>query len=331
MLNLQDAFLFNLSKKEKSPKVSIIIPVFNREDLLPHTLDGILLQTFSDWECVLVDDMSTDGSFSVMEQYQKRDARFKIYKRPKNLHKGANACRNYGFLQSLGQYIKWFDSDDIMLPEHLEIAHKTLVDSGLDFVVTDTINFSHESGEFIGKPYEFEKGALPITDWNLALEQTGWITDDFLGVRSIVENIRFNENIIDGDEYNFSVKMLQQNVNGLFIDKVLTHRRVHPNAISVINRTKDLTYFYIVATIKYHTANDLVVYKNTKLIRWFLSGYMQFAFKLALNKKKVPFRFEGFKLICSYYSFFKGLTFMLALQTAWYLKRGYNIMKYARK
>jgi glycosyltransferase involved in cell wall biosynthesis len=314
-----------------SPQISIIIPVFNREDLLPHTLDSILLQTFTDWECILVDDLSTDRSYYVMQRYQNMDNRFKIFKRPLDICKGANACRNYGFTQTSGKYIKWFDSDDIMLPTHLNIAYNALVDNKLDFVITDTVNFSHETGELLGKPYKFEKGAVPISDWNLALEHTGWITDDFFGKRTVVENIRFNENIIDGDEYNFSVKMLQQKVKGEFIDEVLTHRRVHPKAISIINRTEDLNYFSIVATIKYQTANDLVAYGNTKLIRWFLSGYMQYAFKLALNKKKVPYWFQGFKLICTNYSILKGLAFLFSLQLARFLKKGYNILKYARK
>ncbi|MBU3822741.1 glycosyltransferase family 2 protein [Flavobacteriaceae bacterium XHP0103] len=315
----------------KQPKISIIIPVFNRAVLLPFTLDSILRQTFADWECILVDDGSMDSSFCVMEQYQKKDARFKAYKRPDNLKKGANACRNYGFLQSSGSYIKWFDSDDIMLPEHLDVAYRTLVGNALDFVVTDTQNFSHETGELLGKPYWFKKNDVPISDWNLALGQTGWITDDFLGKRKVVEIVKFNEYIVDGDEYNFSVKLLQQNIRGVFIDAVLTHRRVHSGAVSTINRTDDLTFLFINTSIKYQTAYDLVAFNNVELIRWFMSGYMQYAHKLALNNKKVPFKFKGFKLICNYYSIFKGLAFLVALLTASCFKKGYNIMKYARK
>ena len=83
------------------------------------TLDSIINQTFTDWECILVDDRSADESIRVLQEYQKKDARFKAFLRPLSLKKGANSCRNYGFLQATGSYIKWFDSDDLMQPKHL--------------------------------------------------------------------------------------------------------------------------------------------------------------------------------------------------------------------
>ncbi|MFG6687632.1 glycosyltransferase family 2 protein [Mariniflexile sp. HNIBRBA6329] len=313
------------------PKISIIIPVFNRGTLLPYTLDSILLQTYTDWECILVDDLSTDDSFSVMEQYQKKDKRFKIYKRPEIVKKGANACRNYGFLQSLGLYIKWFDSDDIMLPKHLDIAYKTLVDEGLDFVVTDTINFSHETGELLDKPYDFDRNTAVVSSKNFAQHAMGWITDDFLGTRSIVENIRFNEHIItDGDEYNFFVTLLQQPFKGRLLLDVLTHRRIHNASLTKINDEHSKAYVSKIATIKYQTAKDLVVYKDTELIKWFLSGYMQNAYKNALLKQHVPYTKPAFTLICHYFSVFKGCVFVMALFMARYFNKGYHVMKYAR-
>lgn len=314
-----------------TPKISLIIPVYNRQDLLQYTLDSIIEQTFTDWECILVDDHSSDASFMVMENYQKKDNRFKVYKRPIELKKGANACRNYGFTKTTGSYVKWFDSDDIMLPKHLEVGYQTLVDNQLDFVITDTLNFDHDKEDFIGKPYEFDKSSLTISDRNLALQRIGWITDDFLGKRQIVEDIKFNENIVDGDEYNFFIKMLQCLPKGIFIDEVLTHRRIHHESVSHINRENDLNYFSIVAVIKYQTAQDLIVYENKELIRWLLSGYMQYAFKLALSKQQVPYCKSGLHLICKYYSLSKGLAFIIALKSGKYFNIGYNIMKYARK
>lgn len=314
-----------------NPKISIIIPVYNRESLLTETLESVILQSYRDWECILVDDKSTDGTYKIMEQYHNKDSRFKIYRRPPHLKKGANSCRNFGFSQAKGTYVKWFDSDDIMLPQHLERAYLKLVEHQLDFVITDSINFNHENGEILGKPYDFEKKNAAITAQKLAWEHIGWITDDFLGRRQIVEKIKFNENIVDGDEYNFFIKMLQYPLKGRFLEEILTHRRVHSEAISSINRKNELNYFKIISEIKYHTANDLVFYNNKGLIRWFLSGYMQNTFKLALHKQQIPCFFLGFKLICNYYSISKGVAFLVAIQTAKYFKKGFNVMKYARK
>ncbi|MFV5703595.1 glycosyltransferase family 2 protein [Flavobacterium sp. XS2P12] len=315
---------------QNKPLISIIIPVYNREKLLSETLNSLISQSFTDWECILVDDRSTDGSYHVMEQYEEKDYRFKIFKRPVVIKKGANACRNYGFKKSLGSYIKWFDSDDIMLPNHLERAVTILVQNKLDFVITDTVNFNHETREITNKPYCFDRNKALITSQNLALNHIGWITDDFFGTRKIVENIRFNEFIVDGDEYNFFIKMLQQPFRGVFVDEVLTHRRVHADSISIINRANDLEYLKILATLKFQTAKDLVVYENKELICWFLSGYMRISFDIALKKKIIPYKKDVFKLICNYFSIPKGFIFILALFLAKYFNKGYNIMKYAR-
>jgi glycosyltransferase involved in cell wall biosynthesis len=313
------------------PKIAIIIPVYNREHLLSYTLDSIIEQSFTDWECVIVDDHSSDTSFEVMERYQKRDPRFKVYKRPNELKKGANACRNFGFTKSIAPNIKWFDSDDIMLPKHLEIAYSTLRDQQLDFVVTDTINFDHNTQEFFGKPYNFERGKESITAENLAHIRIGWITDDFLGTRKIVDSVKFNENITDGDEYNFFIKVLQNEVKGAFVNQALTHRRIHIDSISFKSRQNEINYKSNLATLKYHTANDLVVYNNKTLIRWFLSGYMRISFDLAMASTIIPYKNEAFKLICKYHSVRKGSAFLVALFLGSYFKKGYNIMKYARK
>ena len=315
---------------QNKPSISIIIPVFNREKLLPETLDSIIAQSYTDWECILVDDGSMDDSYRIMELYQEKDERFKIFKRPVDLRKGANACRNYGFLNSSGKFIKWFDSDDIMLPNHLAIAVTYLINNHLDFVITDTVNFNDETKLFEGKPYDFDRNKAKISAMDFALNRIGWITNDFLGIRECVQDIRFNENIVDGDEYNFFIKMLQQPVRGLFVGKILTHRRIHSNSISIINRTNNIEYEKVIATLKYQTAHDLVVYNNVELIRWFLSGYMQYAFKLALLKQDIPYKKEAYKLICKYFSKVNGSFFVIALFLAKYFSNGYNVMKYAR-
>lgn len=288
-------------------------------------------QTFTDWECILVDDHSDDHSFEVMEEFQKKDNRIKVFRRPPELKKGANACRNFGFIQAQGVYIKWFDSDDIMLPNHLEISYNTLVENALDFVITDNLNFDHDTHEFLGTIYNFDKGKALINAENFAFMRIGWVTDDFLGTRESVMNIKFNEDITDGDEYNFFVKLLHQSVKGIFLKQIVTHKRIHTDSITSKNSENEINYMSIIAILKFQTAQDLILYNNSKLIRWFLSGYMRYSFMLAIKKKTIPYKREAFKLICIYYSFFKGCAFIAALFFGNYFKKGYHIMKYARE
>ena len=100
--------------------VSIIVPVFNREKLLPETLESILAQTYTQWECIIVDDGSADSSLHVAQKYACVDSRFKVFRRPWYKKKGANTCRNYGFELSKGEFIQWFDSDDLMMTEMIK-------------------------------------------------------------------------------------------------------------------------------------------------------------------------------------------------------------------
>lgn len=98
----------------KNKLVSIIIPVLNRADIIKLTLDSIAAQQYFNWECIIVDDGSTDLTKETVLSYADKDSRFKYVKRPNNLKKGANSCRNYGFTLAKGEYINWFDSDDVM-------------------------------------------------------------------------------------------------------------------------------------------------------------------------------------------------------------------------
>ena len=102
------------------PIISIIIPTYNRAHLISDTLDSIIAQTYVHWECILVDDGSTDDTLTILQDYVQHDSRFKYYQRPKNKPKGANSCRNFGLQKSNGNYAIFFDSDDLFIETCLE-------------------------------------------------------------------------------------------------------------------------------------------------------------------------------------------------------------------
>jgi glycosyltransferase involved in cell wall biosynthesis len=98
-----------------NPLISIIIPTYNRAQVISKTLESIIAQTFTDWECIIVDDGSTDNTEEVIDNYIKKDSRFRYFKRPQDRIKGPNSCRNFGFELSKGSWINWFDSDDLLI------------------------------------------------------------------------------------------------------------------------------------------------------------------------------------------------------------------------
>ena len=90
-------------------KISIIIPVYNAERILRRCLDSVQNQSYSDWECIIVDDGSKDSSPAICDEYAETDSRFKV------IHKengGVSKARNTGLGQASGDWVTFVDSDD---------------------------------------------------------------------------------------------------------------------------------------------------------------------------------------------------------------------------
>ncbi|MDT0557344.1 glycosyltransferase [Ichthyenterobacterium sp. W332] len=104
----------------EDPLVSVIIPTFNRAMYITDTLDSIINQTYTNWECLVVDDGSTDNTKELVLKYTEKDYRIKYLKRTKEFSKGSNGSRNYGLSQSKGEYIAFSDDDDFWLKNKLE-------------------------------------------------------------------------------------------------------------------------------------------------------------------------------------------------------------------
>jgi len=120
------------------PQFTIVIPTFNRAEMLPATLSSVQMQCFTDWECIVVDDGSTDSSAQIIEQMCKKDGRFR-YLHQENSER--SAARNVGIRNAKGRYICFLDSDDYFVPEYLETLYQFLKKK--DFPVAFVIsNFS---------------------------------------------------------------------------------------------------------------------------------------------------------------------------------------------
>nr|WP_166541846.1 glycosyltransferase family 2 protein [Paenibacillus lutrae] len=101
----------------RSKLVSIIIPTYNRENLLHRPIESVLNQTYSNWELLIVDDGSQDNTRQLIESYSQKDSRIKYIANDRS--KGPSGARNSGIIQSEGEYIAFLDSDDEWLEHHL--------------------------------------------------------------------------------------------------------------------------------------------------------------------------------------------------------------------
>lgn len=109
-----------MSKETIKGRVSVIVPNYNHGDYIIETLDSVAAQTFTDWECIVIDDGSEDGSADKISEYCRKDNRFKFIALKKNV--GVSAARNRAIAVSEGEFILPLDSDDIIYPEYLSLA-----------------------------------------------------------------------------------------------------------------------------------------------------------------------------------------------------------------
>lgn len=99
--------------------VSVLITSYNRKDLIRETIESVLASDFKDFEVIVVDDCSTDGSYEVVQEYAQKDNRVRAYRNEKNL--GDYPNRNRAASYAVGRYIKYVDSDDLLYPYSLGI------------------------------------------------------------------------------------------------------------------------------------------------------------------------------------------------------------------
>lgn len=272
---------------KKNRLISIIIPTYNRAHLISETLDSILSQTYKNWECIIVDDGSMDNTVQILEEYKKKDNRFQFYKRPLNKLKGPNSCRNFGFKKSKGYYIKWFDSDDILLPFAINEQYDLFNDS-IDLVISKLQYKNFQNNKILNENNILSKRLIEE-----------YITGDIsfyvsgpLWRRSFLENKNlFDENIRNLDDWDFNLRMLYQNPNIIFHEKVVINYRIHENSLShevdKLNITEIFSEFEAREKhIKLLKSNKIV---NYKILDLFIKKRYKYFFRLAMlqnNRKK---------------------------------------------
>ena len=111
--------------------ISIITPSYNSEKYLKECIESVLNQTYSNWEMLIVDDASIDGSRSIIESYSSKESRIKAILLDENI--GAAEARNIAIDRSEGRYIAFLDSDDIWFPEKLDIQLMFMRDNKYSF------------------------------------------------------------------------------------------------------------------------------------------------------------------------------------------------------
>jgi glycosyltransferase involved in cell wall biosynthesis len=181
------------------PVISIIIPVYNVERYLRCCLDSVIAQSFSDFECILVDDGSVDNSPAICDEYVQKDNRFLVVHQ-KNT--GVSAARNAGLDIARGGYIKFIDSDDWIESAALEKLYTKIIDDNAEIVIC---NFYIDTGKntvIFRSISNFTKD--PVSE---IIKGKWGCVRQILVKKELVQRFRFEVAISHGEDYIFMTKL----------------------------------------------------------------------------------------------------------------------------
>lgn len=269
-------------------KISIIIPFYNVEKYIDRCIKSVKTQTFTDFECILIDDKSTDNTFFKAKKAIGIDSRFRIIQHKENKRQGG--ARNTGLDNANGEWITFLDSDDLWQPNYLERMHEEAIKSEVDIVVCQMKKINDENQLFNFKQ-------LSITGIYTNQQELVDIfiehptTCNKLYKRQIWETLRFPENLFQEDlatcfqtafyaqrvlfiedplylyyqrqnstSKHFSIKLMEERMAIFEIMKEVIVKRLNKD----VNR---LNLIYLMSVV-YATHNEIVRYakKEEKLL-----------------------------------------------------------------
>lgn len=192
-------------------KLSIIIPVYNKIRYVAGILEQLQIQTFRDFECLLIDDGSTDGSGVVCDEFAALDARFRVFHIPNG---GVSHARNVGLDHAQGDYITFIDSDDAILADYLDILIRCMEESGADLVIS-----GYEKVDAGGNTLQT---VIPDRTGSISFDE---LLPDFAKVqlrtglygccvaklfpRKLVKSIRFDERLTLAEDFDFYLNLYE--------------------------------------------------------------------------------------------------------------------------
>ncbi len=297
---------FDKDKMKEQVIVSIIIPVYNTEKYLAECLDSVSKQTFKNFECICINDCSTDKSYSILEEYEKKDNRFITVNLHKN--KGQGNARNEGIKLAKGKYISFIDSDDWVTKDYLEILYNAIEKYDTDFVAAKFSLFDNITRQFKDMTCYLEdfydKTICEKEDKIMFLQTPG------TQLSTVCANI-FKKEFILSNKMSFDVSIKMEDV--LFMWETII--RAH-NFILI----KNVIYFYrinlknsssssvtIEDEIKY---NEQFILLNKSKFKDFLPiGYTLVLTEYARRIEKIPFKESKkiFALVKAFIFFDEGI------------------------
>lgn len=245
--------------------VSIITPSYNCKQAFKATFDSVLSQTFNEWEWIIVDDCSTDGSFEYIKGLAKDDKRIVVLQTPKN--GGSAVARNIGLKHASGRYITFLDSDDLLDPNYLECQLEFIKDNRPLISAGYRRQTENSCTNFI---------VPKVTDYKRALKGNPLSCLTTMYDREVIGELYFDESYDRHEDYVFWLTILKRGIVAYGNQDVLATYVLHSNSKNS-NKSKLVKSMYR-------------VYHKSQGFNWIKSWI--YVFRYALYSKK---KYKGVK------------------------------------
>jgi GalNAc5-diNAcBac-PP-undecaprenol beta-1,3-glucosyltransferase len=266
------------------PKVSIILATYNRAEYILESLYSIQQQTLSDWECLIIDDCGRDNTPEILAPILKQDTRFQYFMRTSKYQKGLPGSRNYGLDLAQGDYIIFFDDDDIAHPQNLELCVFELSNKQLSFCryIRDVFR-----GDFVYNfdySKEYTSFYIDSSDINKILRnELQFNSCAVMWTKECYINHRYTEHLKYAEEWEVYARIITSVNKGISINKTLYYGRKHNVSI-----TGDFGNRNINSLSSYTDAIQLVIANlkekkmlSSEILRYFIQVSLQYKeFKL---------------------------------------------------
>jgi glycosyltransferase involved in cell wall biosynthesis len=224
----------NTHKADRSPRISVILPVYNAEDTLRRSIDSVLSQSLQDIELICLNDQTPDGSQAIIDEYARKDARVVPIMNEQNI--GLGASRNAGIRAARGQYIFHLDPDDTLPPDALKEVHELARRYGSDMTRGA---YMHE--QFLLGQTEARKQRKGLREdeahvINTTLQDTPKLLNNteghwsYLYRADFAKRVKYPEDLKMGQDSLFIVNAIAQAQSISITDVLVYHYRANPNS-----------------------------------------------------------------------------------------------------
>ena len=254
-----------------NPKISVIIPVYNAESTLRRCVDSVLAQTFTDFECLLINDGSKDRSGAICDEYAAKDSRIRVFHKENG---GPSAARNFGLHQAIGQYVIFQDADDYLIDNEAYLKLITYaVQNDLDILRFEYSIVDKDGNLNMQKSLDKKFHLYGIVFCPAVLVHEAfcgeWFTVLCLIKRSIIGNLRFNRRLTFLEDMDFYARLLtSENLRCGYIPEHFYAYRQGENSLSKSGNDSNLECSFALCDIFAELADNVVEKELNEIYRY---------------------------------------------------------------